>query len=44
MGRTFEFGELENATLIVDALYKGGQNNYSGEPLPKLFNVGLDLH
>ena len=41
MGKTFEFENLSNAPLIVDSLYKGGQNNYSGEPLLKLFNVGL---
>ena len=41
MGKIFEFENLSNAPLIVDALYKGGQNNYSGEPLTKLFNVGL---
>lgn len=30
------FKDLEKADLIVDAVYKGGANNFSGEPLSKL--------
>lgn len=41
MGKIFEFENLENANLIVDALYKGGDaGNVSDEPLTKIFNIG----
>ena len=40
MGRIFEFKELDNARLIVDALYKGGRNgDASDEPLTKILSV-----
>ena len=42
MSRIFEFEELRNARLIVDAIYKGGTaGNASDEPLTKIFNVGV---
>ena len=42
MSRIFEFEELANARLIVDAIYKGGTTgNASDEPLTKIFNVGV---
>ena len=35
--RFFDFSELENAPLIVDAIYKGGNaKNLGAEPLSKL--------
>lgn len=44
MSRVFEFENLENAKLIVDALYKGGTSGNAGdEPLTKIFNVGVSV-
>ena len=42
--KVFEFENLENAKLIVDALYKGGTSGNAGdEPLTKIFNVGVSV-
>lgn len=42
MSRVFEFNELSDAKLIVDAIYKGGRaGNAADEPLTKIFNVGV---
>jgi hypothetical protein len=41
MSRVFEFAELENVDLIVDATYKGGREGNAGDdPLHKLLGCG----
>ncbi|WP_276932575.1 restriction endonuclease [Dubosiella newyorkensis] len=41
MQKEFDFDELKNAPLVIDAIYKGGpQKNKGGEPISKLMNVG----
>ena len=34
--RVFSYEDLKDAPLLIDAIYKGKANNYSGEPLPVL--------